>query len=176
MPNRRAALGLILAAGAGAAAAHTPYRQWVVYRQRHLVIGSHRGDLRTFELAEAAVAALASALPEASARVARGPRAERMAALLGTGQLSVAVLAADEAAAMAAARPPFADYPPTPLAALAALEDPYALFARPDLPDGHAWLIAEALHWSGLARAPGPLALATHPGAAAYWRRDPLPG
>jgi hypothetical protein len=98
-----------------------------------------------------------------------------MAALLGTGQLKVAVLAAEEAEAMAAARPPFADYPPTPLAVLAVLDAGYALYARPDLPEDHAWLIAEALHGSGLARAPAGLGLAAHPGAAAFWRGDPAP-
>jgi len=48
-PNRRDVLiGLALAAASCAAAgAHTPYGQWVVYRQKHLLIGAHRGDART---------------------------------------------------------------------------------------------------------------------------------
>ena len=57
--NRRA----LLRAGATAAAAillggHTPYGQWVVYRKKHLLIGCHKEDPRTYVLAKEAVALL----------------------------------------------------------------------------------------------------------------------
>jgi hypothetical protein len=175
--NRRAALALILAAaGAAAAAAHTPYGQWVVYRQKHLLVGAHRGDARTYELAQAVVAALNEELPEARARVARGPRPQRIASLIGTGQLMTAVLSETEAEAMAEARPPFEGYVPVPLRQIAALGSGYVLYASPDLPGDHAWLIAEALAHAGLGEAPEDHRLAPHPGAATFWRGKPLPG
>ncbi|MEM9781093.1 MAG: hypothetical protein AAF899_01330 [Pseudomonadota bacterium] len=177
--SRRTVLGAF-AALAGAAStgalAHTPYRQWVVYRQKHLLVGAHRGDPQTYALAQTVVEALERELPAASARIARGPRPQRIASLMGTSQLRVAVLSEDEAAAMAEARAPFENYRPTPLRRVAALTKRYSLFAIPDLPDEHGWLLAEALAHAGLARQPLPGAIALHAGAAAYWNGAPRPG
>jgi hypothetical protein len=176
-PTRRAALGLILAAaGASAAAAHTPYGQWVVYRQKHLLIGAHRGDARTYDLARAVVAALETELPEARARVARGPRPQRIASLIATDQLMAAVLSGEEAAAMTTAAPPFEAYRPVQIVQLAALGGGYALYASPDLPEDHAWLVADALAHAGLGSLPDPDHLALHPGAASFWSGGPLRG
>lgn len=176
-PTRRHVLtGLALAATwVAAASAHTPYGQWVVYRQKHLVIGAHRGDDRTYELAQAVVAALDEELPEARARIARGPRPQRIASLLGTGQIFIAVLSEAEAELMAEARPPFDGYRPTPLRVLADLGGGYLLFASPDLPEDHAWLVAQALGHSLLGDAPKGTGLPIHPGAAAFWSGAPLP-
>ncbi|MEL7174652.1 MAG: hypothetical protein AAFN05_17015, partial [Pseudomonadota bacterium] len=81
LKTRRRFLAAALWAVAGNAAAHTPYGQWVVYRQKHLLIGAHRGDARTYEQAKAVVAALEVELPAAAARVARGPHPQRIASL-----------------------------------------------------------------------------------------------
>jgi hypothetical protein len=158
------------------AAAHTPYGQWVVYRQKHLLVGAHRGDLRTYELAKAVVAALDEELPEARARVARGPRPQRIASLIGTGQLMTAVLSNTEAEAMAGALPPFEGYVPVPLRQVGLLDSAYTLYAGADLPDDHAWLITQALAHAGLVTPPEPRRIDLHPGAAAFWRGDPQPG
>ncbi|MEM6973748.1 MAG: hypothetical protein AAF577_13165 [Pseudomonadota bacterium] len=180
--SRRAAL--IGAAMAGALAggfapplsAHTPYRQWVVYRQKHLLIGAHRGDPRTYTIAKSLVAALAEELPDAKARVARGPRPQRIASLMGTAQMMIAVISDSEAAAMVASSAPFENYRPTPLRRLGVLRDGYGLYAIPDLPDEHAWMVADALTHAGLIRQPLPGAIAVHPGAEAYWHGEPVPG
>jgi hypothetical protein len=148
----------------------------VVYRQKHLLIGAHRGDPRTYELAQAVVAALGEELPEAAARVARGPRPQRIASLIGTGQLMTAVMAESEAAAMASGEAPFEAYLPVPLRLLAALDADYKLYASLDLPEDHAWLISEALAHSGLGSAPEDPEIALHPGAATFWSGGPLPG
>ena len=70
--NRRR---LIRTGGAAAAAfwlsGHTPYGQWVVYRKKHLLIGCHRADPQTYELAKQLVAILEDRLPKARARIAR---------------------------------------------------------------------------------------------------------
>ncbi|MCV3272750.1 hypothetical protein [Roseobacter sinensis] len=165
--NRRGFLALAGAALAAPASAHTPYGQWVVYRQKHLLVGAHRGDLRTYDLAKAVVGALAEELPEAQARVARGPRPQRIASLMGTGQLFLAVLSADEAARMARAEAPFEGYRPTPVHAVAALDAEYLLFAAPEFPLDHGRLIAQAVDHAGLGLRPTGQTM--HAGAAAYW-------
>ena len=175
--NRRAALALMLAVACGTfAAGHTPYGQWVVYRQKHLLVGAHRGDPRTYELAQAIVAALNDELPEARARIARGPRPQRIASLIGTGQLMTAVLSNAEAEAMTEALPPFEGYLPAPLRQVGMLDSEYSLYAASDLPDEHAWLIAQALAHAGVVQPPGGQPIALHPGAASFWRGDPQPG
>lgn len=178
MPTRRTVLaGLAVAAGPwGVAMAHTPYGQWVVYRQKHLLVGAHRGDAETYALAKKVVAALGAELPEAKARVARGPRPQRIASLMQTGQLMLAVLSRQEAQAMIEARPPFEDYRPTPLNALAGLSEDYLLVASPDLPADHAWLVTQALDHAELLATHHQGEIALHPGAAAFWAGEPLPG
>lgn len=166
--NRRAVvLGLGGVAVTGLAHAHTPYGQWVVYRKKHLLIGSHRGDLKTYDLAKAVVAALARELPEAKARVARGPRPQRIATLMGTGQLMVSVLSDAEAQQMAERTGPFADYPAVRLTTLVAFGAGYALFAHPDMPQDHASLVVDALGRSAMEIShPGRI---LHPGAEHFW-------
>jgi len=165
--NRRGFLALALAASATPAVAHTPYGQWVVYRQKHLLVGSHRGDLRTYDLAKQVVAGLEDELPEASARVARGPRPQRIATLMSTGQLFLAVLSAEEAGRMARAEAPFEGSRPTPVHALAALDAQYLLFAAPEFPVEHGLLVTSALDHAGLVGVPE--GVEVHAGARAYW-------
>ena len=170
--RRDVLIGAAATALTGPAAAHTPYAQWVVYRQKHLLVGAHRGDGLTYALAQDVVATLDLVLPEARARVARGPRPQRIATLMGTGQLRLAVLGMDEARAMAEGRPPFEGHVPVPLHAIAELLDGYLLWATPGLPEDHAELVADALEHSGLGRAPDAPGLPVHPGAVPVWAMD----
>ena len=176
--NRRAALRAV---GAAAAAfllcGHTPYGQWVVYRKKHLLIGCHRADPVTYDLAKAVVAELAAHLPAAKARVARAPDAGRLASLLGTDQMEVAILGAADAAAMTEGAGAFAPYGKVALRLLTPVGD-RLLVARADFPDRHAWLVAGAL--AGTVLLPGPKlgesqALAWHPGARAFLEGKPEP-
>lgn len=176
--NRRDVLRV---AGTAAAAlllcGHTPYGQWVVYRKKHLLIGCHRKDPETYDVAKAVVAALASHLPAAKARVARAPHAGRLASLLGTEQMDVAVLGPADAAATAAGDGPFAAYGPVALRLLTPVDD-RLLVAGAAFPDRHAWLVTGAL--AGSALAPDPQArreavLPWHPGARAYLDGRPEP-
>jgi hypothetical protein len=58
---RRAVLRSTLIGGAWLlASAHTPYRQWQVYRRRHLLIGCSRTDAPTYPLAQKIVEVLAA--------------------------------------------------------------------------------------------------------------------
>lgn len=168
--NRR----LLLRAGAAAGlvtllGGHTPYGQWVVYRKKHLLIGCHKDDPETYALAKRAVALLAEHLPAAKARVARAPFAGRLASLLGTDQLEVAVLGAGDARAMLRGEGAFAAYGPVPLRLLVPVGE-RLLVAHADFPGDHAALVTGALVGTALAPgAPAPAAPAVpwHPASRA---------
>ncbi|MEM9222702.1 MAG: hypothetical protein AAGB11_09900 [Pseudomonadota bacterium] len=142
------ALALAVASGA---LAHTPYRQWVVYRKKHLLLGTHRDDDAGYRTAKDAAAHLVEALPASKARVARAPAPSRLASLLATDQLDVAILKPSLAAEMAAGRNVFAAYGPIDLKTLLMLSDGRMLVAHARFPDEHAELVADALLGSALA-------------------------
>lgn len=137
-----AAAGVLVGAGA---AAHTPYRQWVVYRRKHLLIGSHRKNLAGYALAKTVAATLAEGLPASRARVARAPAATRLASLLATDQLDLAVLTIAEAEAMETGEGRFAPYGTIALELLFPLEGGHALFAHDRFRDDHAAMVTDAL-------------------------------
>jgi hypothetical protein len=176
--NRRRALELILlAAGSTLLGGHTPYGQWVVYRQKHLLIGCHREDAETYRLAKDIVAALEIHLPSAEPRVARGPTAGRIASLLGTGQMEVAVLTWADAVGMLNGAEPFAPYGAIEIRLIAPVAA-HVLISRVDLPNRHAWLIAHGLRDGGLAALPLWLQaypVPWHPGSRAFFRGEPEP-
>jgi hypothetical protein len=123
---------------------HTPYRQWKVYRQTHLLIFTSRADPASDELGERVAARLREALPDSKARVARAPGAQRIASLITTGQADVAVLSRADALALYRSQPPFADYQPVALRVLAQTGQ-HQLVCREDFKHAHGWLVAEAL-------------------------------
>jgi hypothetical protein len=179
MLDRRAVLrGTLAVATLAAASGHTPYRQWSVYRQKHLLIGCCRADPPTYPLAKRVAAVLAEWLPESRSRVSRAPDQERLASLITTGQLEVMMFSRRDATALNAGAAPFADFGPSPLTALFRFDN-YLLVSRPDFPDRHAWLVARTLSERVAdfdAAAPaggGPLI--RHPGATAYAAGAPEP-
>jgi hypothetical protein len=165
-----------------AASGHTPYRQWVVYRRRRLLIGCSKTEPASYDLAKRLVAVLDERLPESRARVSRAPDKFRLASLLSTDQMQVALLTGDDARALAAGREPFRDYGAVPLAALYGCGDDYLLVGRADFPEHHAYLVSRALDAApggvpGGALPPpdGVAGLPTHPGTVAYARGLPEP-
>ena len=155
--------------------AHAPYRQWVVYRKKHLLIGCHRRNPRGYVLAKQVAAALAEELPAAQARVARAPRPERLASLLGTAQLDVALLSPSTAELMQAGAGPFKPYGPVALGLMGWVED-QILVARPAFRSDHAWLVTGALaHAEMLHAEGGQIDVGWHDGGHAYWRGAPRP-
>lgn len=134
----------VLAAVPRLAPAHTPYRQWLVYRKRHLLILANKADAGAFPLARAAAEALADELPDSRARASRANDADRFASLLGTGQMDVAVLAASDVPLLEEGRVPYDAAGPVALYALARL-DAHMLVSRTDFPAAHAYLVAQAL-------------------------------
>ena len=168
------ALGLILV-GASAARAHTPFSQWVVYRKKHLLIGAHRADPRTYELAKSLAGILAQHLPKAKSRVARAPTAQRLASLIGTDQMDVAVLGKTDAIAMRDGAGHFKPYGRIDLTMLAELDD-HLLVAHTRFPERHAWLVSAALHESGIElQVDNPAGVALHPGSLSFVNGDPEP-
>lgn len=168
------ALALVVA-GAGAARAHTPFGQWVVYRKKHLLIGAHRADPETYQLAKNLAGSLAKHLPKARSRVARAPTAQRLASLIGTDQMDVAVLGRTDAIAMRDGTGHFEPYGRIDLVLLTALQD-HLLVAHARFPKRHAWLVTAALHESGLDPKPDLAAgLAMHPGSLSFVRGEPEP-
>lgn len=123
--------------------AHTPFKQWVVYRRKHLLIGCHKQDMETYALAKQMIRVLETRLPAAKARVARAPNPGRLASLLGTDQLDVALLSYEDAIMMAAGKGSFKPYGEIELKVLF-LHSKYVLVGRADIPAKHAWLIAHA--------------------------------
>ena len=160
----------MIAAGALAPAAfgHTLYPQWVAYRRKHLLIGCHRKDAETYPLAQALVDELNHALPKANARAARAPHPQRLASLIGTDQLELAVLSVPDALGMAAGEGKFAPYGKLALTVLAVAGD-HILAAEGGFPVRHGWLVASALHDSRLVETPRSVdALQIHAGARAF--------
>jgi len=180
--RRRDLLKLAAAAAAvTAVGAHTPYGQWTVYRQRNLFIVASRTDTRAQDLARALADGLAAELPESHAKMTRATDPVRVASLLATGQLDVAIVSRDEAAGMLAGSAEYRAVGPVALRALAELGD-HVLVTVEGFKARHAYLLAGAVEHL---RAMLPVAPATasarayavpdHPGAAAFHGGEPLP-
>jgi hypothetical protein len=165
----------LTAAGWALLTAHSPYRQWMAYRQAHLLLFTTRDDPGSDELGERLAARLRESLPESRAQVARAPHADRVASLLASGQADTAVLTQELALALLRGEPPFLDYGAVPLRALGRGEH-YVLVCRDDFKPHHAFLITEALCQGeapllSLPDASSPLP--AHPGALAAVRGTP---
>jgi hypothetical protein len=138
------------------------------------LIGCHKDDLATYALAQQLVEVLDRELAEAKARVARAPTPRRLASLLATEQLDVAVLNPHDATLMAAGKAGFAPYGSIDLNTLCLFAE-YMLVVRSDFPAKHAWLVAHALQESALADSSSSPPLPWHRGVALYLNGDPLP-
>jgi hypothetical protein len=97
--SRRRTLRLaLLGALSLLAGGHAPYGQWGVYRKRYLLILTSRDDATSYELGTQIAAVLAERLPESRARVSRAPHKQRIASLISSKQMDVAVMPRDDAA------------------------------------------------------------------------------
>lgn len=179
--NRRELTRLALAAAlAQALAAHTPYAQWTIYRRRNLFIVASRSDEAAVALARDLADGFAAALPDSHARFTRAADLVRIASLLKTGQLDVAVIGRDHAGPMLDGAGPYAAVGAVPLRLLAEIGD-HLLATVEDFKNRHAFLLAQALdELQGDLPLPGRAALQDvavpyHPGALAYRRGEPLP-
>ena len=100
------------------ASGHTPYKQWDVYRRKHLLIGANKADPPTYELGKKIAELLAAELPESRARVARAPHAWRLASLLTSDQIQLILLGEQDLQGLRDGRDGFEAFGPTALRAL----------------------------------------------------------
>ena len=143
--NRRQFLSLAAtSAGWVLLSGHSPYRQWMVYRQTHLIILTSRDDPGADDLGEKFAAIVRGALPDSKAVVGRGPQVQRIASLISTRQAEVGVVSRPNALAMYRGEGPFQQYGAIPLRVLVQ-NDVYQLVCRDDFLPQHGYLIAEAL-------------------------------
>ena len=164
-----------------AVGAHTPYGQWTVYRQRNLFIVASRTDPHAVVLADALAVGLARELPESHARMTRASDPVRIASLLATGQLDVAIVSRSEAAGMSSGSGAYRAVGPVPIRTLAELGAHFFVTVE-TFKKRHAYLLAAAVEHlrsslpvAAEATSSQPLMLPEHPGAAAYRGGAPLP-
>lgn len=99
--NRRTFLAAAVAALLPAwGKAHSPWGQYAVYRQKHLLVLSTRDDAPTYPYSKRLVDAINRRAPEASARPARARDLRRAYDLLRTNQFQFALLSAPNVSAM----------------------------------------------------------------------------
>ena len=163
-----------------ALSAHTPYRQWEVYRMKHLLIGTSREDAASYPLGKQLAELLIQAVPESRARVARARTVERLGSLIATDQLKVLLVADKHVADLAQGTGPFKAFGPTEIARLFRFKE-LVLVSRADFPASHAWIIAHAfLDGAAALRGTPPRAddeqVPIHPGVLAALYNEEPPG
>ncbi len=153
------------------ALAHTPYRQWDIFRRRYLQVLTSHSDLAGDAFGDDWVTQLREKLPLSRAMVSRARDIARVASLLKTDQARLAVLSHDDARLLAGGLSPFEDFAPMPLQVLLG-NATHVLAARDNLPLHHAYAITSALLDSGgtqglMAPLDGLNGMSLHPGARA---------
>jgi hypothetical protein len=175
MNRRRFLAFMLLGTAALPAAAHTPFRQWKVFRQRYLLITTSRTDLKGDALGDRFVEILAAELPASRAMVSRAINLQRIASLMTTDQANLAILERSAARALVQGTPPFAEFGPFGLQAIVQT-DAHILVCREDVPLHHGYLIAATLmaHEAnlGIRIADNDGLMAVHPGAMAFARGE----
>lgn len=137
-------LFLVLALGIGEVQAHSPWSQYQVYRQEHLLIMSARVDQPTYEYSLLLIDAINEVLPEASARPARAKDWVRVHSLFKTKQIPLVLLSSENANGLISGSGPFAGEAAIDAVVLYRFGD-LMLLAQPDFPEGHAWLVTNAI-------------------------------
>jgi len=160
------------------AMAHTPYRFWDVFRKRNMQILTSHDDYIGDETGDVWVATLREKLPLSRAMVSRTQYMTRMASLLKTDQVKIAVLSYQHAQQIVTGEPPFEDYVPLQLDILVD-NGKYLLVTLPNLPLYHGYLVTTALMESAdklqlINPGQGRFGMAVHAGAQAYYRGEKL--
>lgn len=183
---RRAFLRVAAAVGACALlTAHSPYRQWDVYRKTRLVIVASFEEPEAARLGRLVATALATRIPASRAMSSRARDTNDLIRLVASRQLDVALIgeATANAAASGALGPTGGGIPLRTLAQLGG----YLLVCRTDFPPANAYQIADALTegWAEISGAMGEAAgprpspsvrVPLHPGAREYYDEHPVGG
>ena len=128
---------------------HSPFRQWQVYREHHLIVAAAAADRVAGDLAEAIAARLRERLPETQSVPVDASDNHELISLLRSHQLKLVILDLRAARAALDGTGEFAGYGITPVRMVFMLKD-YVLVGLEDLPDAVAARIAGALQAPGL--------------------------
>jgi TRAP-type uncharacterized transport system substrate-binding protein len=175
--NRWKLLRLLLTVGTALLSmGHSPYRQWYVFRAKHLIVVTDDANPRAFPLAEEVAAAIAARLPESKAMAAKAKTSREVVKLLGSHQLQLGLLPINDALEAFHQKGRFSQDPAVSLRTLAVFGT-YLLVALEDYSRDKAQQIAKTLaehpgNWSiphgSLANAKPPIPF--HAGALDYYQ------
>jgi hypothetical protein len=146
MRTRREFLGLLaLAGGAFGLSGHAPYRQWVVYREEHLMIVASRREAESFPLTQAVVEDLGRAVPDAKPAAARAPTTLHISRLIESRQIDVAVLTEAEARDLSRGTGECAEQGAVPIRLLALLRGGHVLVCNAAFERDRAYIVVFGL-------------------------------
>jgi hypothetical protein len=123
---------------------HTPFPQWKVYRKLHLFIVVNRQDPVACELGDDIALTLATELPESRALVTHARDGLRLASLISTQQLDVALVHRSELEAWQQGDSPYDQLEPVGLREIFSRND-YVLISREDFLPEHAAMVSQTL-------------------------------
>jgi len=135
--------------------AHSPWGQYVVYRQKHLLVLSTRDDAASYPYSKRLVEAINKGAPEASARPARAINLDRAYNLLRSDQFQFALLSRGNVEAMRSAGGPFNGKPAVDLKTIYKFDD-LEFVVRADFPNNLVSIVTDAV-LSNIASLPGAL-------------------
>ena len=124
--------------------AHSPWGQYLAYREQHLLIMSTREDLPTYPYSKILVEVINKQLPEASARAARAKTFRRVQGLFSTNQMPLVLLSKKNAKALITGKGVFKKFGSAEAKVIYYFDD-LVLLAQPSFPDKFAWLLTNAI-------------------------------
>ena len=160
--------------------AHSPWGQYLAYREQHLLIMSTREDEPTYPFSKILVEKINEQLPEASARPARARDFRRVQSLFATNQMPLVLLSKKNALSLIKGSGPFRKYGSADAKVLYYFDD-LVLLVQPSFPDKFAWLLTNAIKKSEkvLMGATSPLEtkkiIDIHPGALMALNNEAMP-
>lgn len=174
MTDRKILRLCTLGAAALLVSGHSPYRQWYVYRARHLVVVADQARPGAFALATTVAFAVAARWPPSNAVAAAAQTPTEVVKLLRSGQLPVGIVPAAEAQEAFAGTGPFSDADGVPLRAIAVLGGSLLVvlegFDRERARDIAQAVVEYRGTWPMRAKpARGPAPIPFHPGALDYY-------
>ena len=159
---------------------HSPWGQYLAYREQHLLIMSTREDAPTYPYSKILVEVLDEVLPEASARPARARTFKRVQSLFSTNQMPLVLLSKKNAIDLINGEGPFKQYGSADAEVVYFFDD-LVLLAQPKFPNRFSWLLTEAIIKAGL-KLPGaksPLEnekiIKIHPGTLMFLNNEQIP-
>jgi len=125
-------------------AAHSPWGQYLAYREQHLLIMSTREDIPTYPYSKILIDVLNKQLPEASSRAARAKTFGRVQGLFSTNQMPLLLLSKKNAKSLLKGKGVFKKFGSADAKVIYFFDD-LVLLAQPSFPDKFAWLLTNAI-------------------------------